>query len=216
MATSYRDTARPENAQLLSVSVHWFARRQLATVRATIMACALLALLSPLLPVAAAQSGVPVPAAIRPLLPDAALAGGGSYRWFGLKLYDARLWATRKAVSPDNWEATPIALELVYARTLYGERIAKASIDEMRQLGMGTATQHAAWLEAMKRVFPDVKEGTQLIGLYQPGGPTQFLRDGQPAGEIADPDFGKAFFAIWLHPGTSAAKLRGALFGIKP
>ena len=79
-----------------------------------------------------------------------------------------------------------------------------------------TEQQQAAWLDAMKRVFPDVKEGTQLVGLYQPGGATQFLRDGQPAGDIADPEFGKAFFSVWLHPKTSATKLRVALFGTKP
>ncbi len=212
MAKAYREPACSNDA-LLSMSLRWFARRQWAIVTVSGL-IALLSLLA-LLPSATAQSGVPVPAAIRSPLPDATLAGGGSYRWFGLKLYDARLWSARKAVSPDNWETTPFALELVYARSLYGERIAKASIDEMRQLNMGTPAQHAAWLEAMKRVFPDVKEGTQLIGLYQPGGATQFLRDGQPAGEIADPEFGKAFFAIWLHPKTSAAKLRSALFGIK-
>ncbi len=171
---------------------------------------------SPTMPVAFTQSTTPVPAAIRAALPDAELSGGGSYRWFGLKLYDARLWSARKGLSPDNWEATPMALELVYARTLYGERIAKASVDEMRNVGFGTPAQHAAWLDAMKRVFPDVSEGTQLVGIYQPGGATRFLRDGQPAGEIADPEFGKAFFAIWLHPKTSAAKLRLALFGLKP
>ena len=172
---------------------------------------ALLAAL-PSMPGASAQSTTPVPAAIRAALPDAELAGGGSYRWFGLKLYDIRLWA-RKPLSPDNWESTPLALELVYARTLYGERIAKASVDEMLKVGFGTPAQHAAWLEAMKRVFPDVTEGTQLVGIYQPGGATRFLRDGQPAGEIADPEFGKAFFAIWLHPKTSAPKLRAALLG---
>ncbi len=217
MALSYRETARWIDAHLPSVS----SRRPASQPLAAVVASGLLSLLTlltllALLPVAAAQSSVPVPAAIRPMLPEAALVGNGSYRWFGLKLYEARLWAARKAIAPDSWETTPCALELVYARTLYGERIAKASVDEIRQLGIGTPTQHAAWLDAMKRVFPDVKEGTQLIGLYQPGGATQFLRDGQPAGEIADPDFGKAFFAIWLHPKTSAARLRSALFGIKP
>lgn len=174
---------------------------------------------SPWMPVASAQSTpstTSAPAAIRAALPDAELAGSGSYRWFGLKLYDIRLWTARKPLSPDNWESTPLALELVYARTLYGERIAKASVDEMLKVGFGTPAQHATWLEAMKRVFPDVSEGTQLVGIYQPGGATRFLRDGQPAGEIADPEFGKAFFAIWLHPKTSAAKLRLALFGMKP
>ncbi len=157
-----------------------------------------------------------VPAAVKAALPEASLVGGAPFRWFGLKLYDARLWADRKAITPDNWASTPLALELVYARSLEGDRIAKASIDEIRQLGIGTTTQQAAWLEAMKRVFPDVVEGTQLIGVYAPGQPTQFLRDGQLIAEVADPDFGKAFFAIWLNAKTSAPKLRSALFGQKP
>ena len=178
---------------------------------------ALLALLTALaLPSTSAQTAPVLPAAVRVAIDEPALVGGGSFRWLGIKLYDARLWATRKAATPDNWDSLPLALELVYARSLVGERIAKASIDEIKQLNMGTPAQHATWLEAMKRVFPDVSEGTQLVGLYQPGGATQFLRDGQPVGDIADPAFGKAFFAIWLHPKTSAPKLRSALFGLTP
>jgi hypothetical protein len=178
---------------------------------------ALLSLLTALaLPPTAAQTAPSLPAAIGTAVDEPVLVGGGSFRWLGLKLYDARLWATRKAATPDNWDKLPLALELVYARSLAGERIAKASIDEIKQLNIGTPAQHAAWLDAMKRVFPDVSEGTQLVGLYQPDGATQFLRDGQPVGEIADPAFGKAFFAIWLHPKTSAPKLRSALFGRKP
>lgn len=163
---------------------------------------------------AAAVAGT-LPFAVKAALPDAAPMGSGAYRWFGLKLYDVRLWAERK-IAADNWSTTPFALELVYARTLYGERIAKASIDEIRQLGIGKPAQQAEWLAAMTRVFPDVAEGTQLIGVYAPGKATQFLRDGQVVGEIADPEFGKAFFAIWLHPKTSAPKLRAVLLGQKP
>ncbi len=189
--------------------------RTLVTPLALLAALVMLSMLA-VLPSTVAQTPPPVPASIRAVLEEAGLVGGGSFRWLGLKLYDARLWAARKAVAPDNWESTPLALELVYARSLYGERIAKASLDEMKQLGFGTPAQQAAWLDEMKRVFPDVSEGTQLVGIYQPSGATQFLRDGQPTGEIADPAFGKAFFAIWLHPKTSAPRLRNALFGIKP
>ncbi len=164
----------------------------------------------------ASPATVTLPADLKAALPAATPVGGGAYRWFGLKLYDIRLWADRKVIKPDNWSTTPLALELVYARALVGERIAKASIDEIRQLGLGKPAQQAEWLEAMKRVFPDVAEGTQLIGIYAPGKPTQFLRDGQVVGEIADPDFGQAFFAIWLHPKTSAPNLRALLFGQKP
>ncbi len=147
------------------------------------------------------------------LLPQASPLGSGSFRWFGLKLYDARLWAERRSFNGNEWMRTPLALELTYARTLYGARIAEASIDEMKKLGLGSAAQQRAWLDAMKQVFPNVEEGTQLIGLYQPGQATRFYRDGVAVGEVADPEFGPAFFAIWLHPRTSAPKLRAALLG---
>lgn len=152
-------------------------------------------------------------ATIKTLLPEASTIGSGTFRWFGLKLYDARLWADARSFSSAQWSSVPLALELTYARTLVGTRIADASLDEMKKLGMANATQQRAWLDAMKQLFPDVAEGTQLTGLYQPGQPTRFFRDGEPIGEIADPEFGRAFFAIWLHPKTSAPKLRAALLG---
>ena len=118
---------------------------------------------------------------IRDTLPLATAMGSGTFRWFGLKLY--------------------------------GARIADASVDEMKKLGLGSPAQQRAWLEAMKQVFPDVEEGTQLVGIYQPGQPTRFFRNGTAIGDVADPEFGPAFFAIWLHPRTSAPKLRAALLG---
>lgn len=147
------------------------------------------------------------------LLPHATTLGSGSFRWFGLKLYDIRLWAERRSFHASEWTRTPLALELTYARTLYGTRIAEASIDEMKKLGLGSTAQQRAWLDAMKQLFPNVEEGTQLIGLYRPGQATRFFCDGVALGEIADPEFGPAFFAIWLHPRTSAPKLRAALLG---
>lgn len=150
---------------------------------------------------------------LKQVLPEATVIGSGSFRWFGLKLYDASLWAVRSRFNADNWQSTPIALELNYARSLDGRRIAVASIDEMKKLGIGTPAQHKAWEAAMKQVFPDVDKTTQLTGLYMPDQPTQFFRNGVAIGEIADPAFGPAFFAIWLHPKTSAAKLRASLLG---
>lgn len=146
-------------------------------------------------------------------LKDAVEVGGGSFRWFGLKLYDVRLWAERGQTPGDDWKKVPLALELTYARSLVGSKIADASVDEMKKVGVGSPVQHEAWRTAMRAVFPDVVEGTRLTGLYQPGQPTRFLRDGQPIGEVGDPEFGAAFFAIWLHPKTSAPKLRAALLG---
>lgn len=162
-----------------------------------------------------ASAALAQPAAVKAAVPDASLLGKGNYTWFGLSLYEARLWADKKNFSSSNWAAGNLALELVYARRLYGERIAVASIDEIKKLGIGTSAQHDAWLGAMKKIFPDVEEGTQLIGLYAPGQPTRFVRDGNAIGEVSDPEFGAAFFGIWLHPKTSAPKLRAVLLNGK-
>lgn len=164
--------------------------------------------LSTVFSTALANSGV-----LKQALPEASVIGSGSFRWFGLKLYDASLWAVRGSFNPDNWQSASLALELNYARSLEGRRIAEASIDEMKKLSIGTPAQHKAWDEAMKQVFPDVDKTTQLTGLYAPGQPTRFFRNGAAIGEIADPAFGPAFFAIWLHPKTTAPKLRTMLLG---
>jgi len=107
------------------------------------------------------------------------------------------------------------ALELEYTRTLYGEKIAIASIDEIKKLGIGTNTQHEQWLTDMKKIFPNVEEGQQLTGIFTPGQPSRFFFNGKPVGDVADPEFGPAFFGIWLHPKTSAPKLRQLLLNTK-
>jgi hypothetical protein len=63
----------------------------------------------------------------------------------------------------------------------------------------------------MEQLFPDVAEGTHISGVYLPGRGASFYRDGKPLGEIADRNFAKAFFGIWLDPRTSAPELRAAL-----
>lgn len=171
---------------------------------------ALFALLLPL--TAAAQSA---PAFVKQALPEATLIGQGMYRWFGLSVYKARLWGDKTQVTPTGWQANSFALELEYTRTLYGEKIAIASIDEIKKLGLGSATQHAQWLADMKKIFPDVDEGQQLTGVFTPGQASRFFFNGKHVGDIADPEFGLAFFGIWLHPKTSAPKLRQALLGSK-
>ena len=135
--------------------------------------------------------------------------GEGTMRWFGLKVYEARLWTAGGA--PDF--ARPLRLELRYARALRGAAIAERSDEEIARLGFGTPAQRAAWLAAMQRLFPDVAPGDTLAGEHVPGFGARFLRNGAPLGEIADPAFSRAFFSIWLDPRTSAPDLRAALLG---
>jgi hypothetical protein len=193
--------------------------RQTTTRRAAFAALALanLLLANPLLaPAALAQTAPPpanqsmVPEHIRQALPDARLAGKGQHSWFGLLIYDAALWVGKQGYA-GHQAKEPFVLELRYARSLGGMRIAQASIEQMQKVGVGSSTQHASWLASMQATFPDVQEGTRLSAWFAPKAATRFFLNGKPLGEIADPEFGPAFAAIWLSSASTAPHLREAL-----
>lgn len=135
--------------------------------------------------------------------------GAGPLHWFGLHVYDARLTVAGDRFDP----AQPFALTLRYARDLSGERIATTSIDEIRRLGFGTPEDHRRWLDAMRRVFPDVRRGDELSGISLPGRGAQFALNGRPIGAVDEPEFARAFFAIWFDPRARAQDLRASLLG---
>jgi hypothetical protein len=144
-------------------------------------------------------------------LPDARWRGTGVLRFLGLHIYDAQLWSAQ-AVSGDG-AAQPLALVLVYARQLVGEQIASRSLKEMNRLGRVDDEQSARWLKAMIQLFPDVRDGDRLTGVQRPGVATRFFLNGQFRGELADAEFTRLFFGIWLSPRTSEPRLREQLLG---
>jgi hypothetical protein len=169
----------------------------------------LLLLLFGLLLMLPAWSAAPSP--IQGEIAGARLAGQGTFRWYGLKIYDAQLWVGPKGYDPYAPNAAPLALDLNYARKLVGKKIAESSRDEMKKLNVGSDAQRATWLTKMEAIFPDVQEGTHITGIYLPAVGAKFFLNGKPLGEIADPEFAHAFFAIWLDPKTTGSKLRDAL-----
>jgi hypothetical protein len=144
-----------------------------------------------------------------PLVPQAREAGQGRLTWFGLHVYDARLFVS----GPGLRLGEPFALTLRYARDFDGARIAESSVDEIRRLGFGSPADHLRWREAMAALLPDVKKGDELTGVSVPERGALFFHNGRRIGEIADPAFARAFFAIWLDPRTRAAALRERLVG---
>jgi Chalcone isomerase-like len=157
-------------------------------------------------------------------IPNSRLLGSGTLRWLAFKVYDARLYAPIELASAKNWQQVPLALQLTYARSIKGEQIAQASADEMSRIGTGDSAKIAAWSVAMKQLFPDVKEGDQIVGVYKPNQSVVFFLNGKPLtinsgtsttnlGALSDPNFGKAFFAIWLDAKTRDQGLRKALLG---
>ncbi len=129
--------------------------------------------------------------------------GNGQFRRFGFLVYEATLWAG------DDPQRPPLALRLDYKRTLAGAAIADASVKEMRALGADEVALKR-WGEQMTRIFPNVKDGDFIIGEYVPGS-ARFYFNGRLLGEVADADFARLFFGIWLDAKTSAPELRAAL-----
>lgn len=162
-------------------------------------------------------AGEAVPGLLRASLVEPREVGRGTLRFLGMRVYEAILWTAGapRAEAPDS--ATPpfdrdFALELVYAMSLPGARIAERSDQEIgRQPDRGSAVERANWLARMRAIFPDVRAGDRITGIYRAGGPTRFLLNDKPLGEVDDPAFGRAFFGIWLDPRTSEPALREAL-----
>jgi hypothetical protein len=135
---------------------------------------------------------------------------------WGFEVYDARLWT-----APDfelrNYPRTAFALELQYLRALSGPAIAERSLEEMRRLAPVAADKASAWLDAMRRIFPDVARGDRIVGVHLPGQGAEFWLNGRRIGRVADPQFSQLFLGIWLDERTSEPRLRAQLVqGLRP
>jgi hypothetical protein len=163
-------------------------------------------------PALAAAQGAPAPAELASDLPGARLQGEGLMRFLGFRVYEIRLWTAERPVAAE-WATVPLALELIYARKLVGEQIAERSLDEMRRQRDIADADAQRWLGAMKQLFPDVAKGDRLTGLLLPGRGARFFLNGKLRGEVAEPEFARLFFGIWLSPRTSEPALRETLLG---
>jgi hypothetical protein len=150
-----------------------------------------------------------------PLLPGSRLSGEATLRYWGLRIYNARLW-TLPSVRAEQVADHPLVLELEYLRDLKGRAIAERSLTEMQRAGPIPEQQAQQWLAHMQRIFPDVKNGDRLTGQHHPGVGASFVYNGQPIGRVEDAEFARRFFGIWLAATTSQPDMRTSLLGLSP
>lgn len=143
-------------------------------------------------------------------LPDAVWSGTGRMRYFTFNVYDASLWVA-PGFSASHYAQSAFVLQLHYLRSLDGHAIAQRSLVEMRRGATLTTAQEQRWLAAMQQAFPDVKAGDRITGLHQPGMGAHFWFNGAARSVVADPEFSRVFFGIWLAESTSEPRLRAAL-----
>jgi hypothetical protein len=157
---------------------------------------------------ALAQSALPPE--VLAALPEGQWSGSARLRFLGLSVYDANLWVAPgfRAVA---YAQHAFALELRYLRKLKGTAIAERSLAEMRRVGSINADQATRWLANMQEAFPDVNNGDRIVGLHLPGAGSQFWVNGLLRASVAEPEFGRYFFGIWLAESTSEPAMRSAL-----
>jgi hypothetical protein len=182
----------------------------MTSTRRTALRLAALVLVT--MPFARAQIASGLPAELDAEFPGLQKLGSARMRFFGLDIYEARLWVGN-SFKPEAYAGTPFALELNYLRSLSGKAIAERSLKEMQRQGGFSAEQEKAWLAAMVRTFPDVKAGDRIVGAHLPGTGARFWFNGQPLPAVRDGEFSRIFFGIWLADATSEPQLRASLLG---
>ncbi len=147
-------------------------------------------------------------------LPFAQPIGQGEFRWFGFHIYTATLWSGHKPFD----ESTPFALELTYHCHISRDRFVQSSMDEIRRIfgQRFSADKLRGWEALLSQAFPDVNDGDQLIGIFIPHQGCRFYDKNGLRVSIDDPEFARAFFAIWLDPHTRDNRLREQLLGLNP
>lgn len=143
-------------------------------------------------------------------LPEARLQGSARMRYFGLHIYDARLWVS-PGFSPASFAQHAFALELAYGRALDGRLIAERSLAEMQRLERLQPARAQTWLAAMTAAFPDVSAGDRITGVLRADRSVRFFVNGRLRHTLDDPAFGPLFFGIWLSPRTSEPAMRASL-----
>jgi hypothetical protein len=143
-------------------------------------------------------------------VPNAAVVGRGVLYYAFWDIYEATLYAPKGRFDPMK----PFALSIKYYHAIDGKHIADKSVQEIRKQGFNDEIKLATWHTQMKAIFPNVKDGTVLSAVYQPGKQTIFYNGNKFIGSIRGDDFARLFFAIWLGERTSDQKLRRALLGL--
>lgn len=161
-------------------------------------------------PFALASGPVAAPTVVRQVLGDAVLAGTGQMRFWGLNIYDARLWVDAR-FDAQAFDAYPFALELTYHRAFTAAAIAGRSLDEIQRQRPLPPDLRERWLRELAAVLPDVQAGDQVTGIYLPGQGMRLWRGEQALGTVRDMELARLFFGIWLSPRTSEPGLRSAL-----
>ena len=156
----------------------------------------------------------PLPASLAQQWQQLELIGQARLKRFGFHVYDASFWMTAKPNRDEKAFTTNLsALCITYARNIRVEKLLSSTEKEWRKLGIANKHPTVAWLNQLQQIWPDVKQGDQLIFVFDPNGESAFYNQNKKLGTISDKNFGPAFLSIWLDENASYKNKRNELLG---
>ena len=139
--------------------------------------------------------------------------GFGTARYAGVvQVYDAALYAPSREAADILGGATPKRLEIVYHRSIEaGMMIQAAQRTLERQHGADTLRRWQPQIERLHAAYRDVAAGDRFALATAPGRGLWLEFNGRESVRIADDEFAKLYFGIWLGEEPLSASLREAL-----
>jgi hypothetical protein len=134
--------------------------------------------------------------------------GDARLTWGPWVIYDSELR------SPDGTYQTrddQLALVIKYQRSIDSEDLLDATDEQWQHLGI-TQAKRQKWINQLKQIWPDVRQGDRLIFVLN-NNRGVFFRDNQPIGVVRDPEMAQLFLDIWLSPNTAYPDMRRQLIG---
>lgn len=138
------------------------------------------------------------------------LHGEGTYRWWGIKIYDAKLFVAQD-FSGDALNSKPLALEITYDIDIDKKDLVETTEEEWDELKISTSEQcqsRKLWAEKLLNIWPNLEQGDRLKYQVYDNGSSEFFHNEKSVGAITDENFAPCFLAIWLAEDTSASGLR--------
>ncbi len=111
-------------------------------------------------------------------------------------------------------EDVPKRLEIHYLRRIAASDLIQAGDDALRrQVQPEQLERLRPRMDAINRLYRDVKSGDRYTLTYVPGHGCELALNGAVLGRIEGADFASAYFGIWLDPRTDYKEFQTGLLG---
>jgi len=100
-------------------------------------------------------------------------------------------------------------------RDVSSQTIVDTSLDEIRRQASGNESKLEEWADWMGQHFPDMKNGDEAVMVALTNGGMALYHNQVKLGQMDDPAFTDAFFAIWLSDNALKPDLSRQLRGLR-